>query len=178
MKHKKTLPPIDKEFMDRRRFIKVLLGSLGGVIAFFTAWPFMNFLVNPFFREQDGKFVHVPDFKTVAENVPTKLTFESIDQDAFLRRNVFYDIWVVKKSASEAVVYSPLCTHLSCRYNWNNNEQQFFCPCHGSVFDSQGKAVAGPAPRGLDTLQYKIDDGELYVNWKVFKPGIAQKIES
>jgi menaquinol-cytochrome c reductase iron-sulfur subunit len=126
--------------------------------------------------EKDN-FVKVPYFPSVPVGKPTKLTFQYIEQQAFLRQNMFYDIWVIKHSDTEAKVLSPLCTHLSCRYNWNQNDRVFACPCHGSVFTPDGDVIAGPAPRPLDDLPYKVQDGELYVNWQVFKPGIHQKVE-
>ncbi len=41
-----------------------------------------------------------------------------------------------------------------------------------------GKVIGGPAPRPLDTLPYKIENGELYVQWKLYKAGIPQKLEA
>ena len=29
---------------------------------------------------------------------------------------------------------------------WNNTENKFKCPCHGSQYNSQGKVIRGPAP--------------------------------
>jgi hypothetical protein len=36
--------------------------------------------------------------------------------------------------------------------------------------------LGGPAPRRLDTLPVKIENGELYVEWKQFKSGTPDKI--
>lgn len=45
---------------------------------------------------------------------------------------------------------SLVCTHLGCIVK--PTETGFDCPCHGSKFDSQGKVLGGPAPRGLRWL--------------------------
>jgi menaquinol-cytochrome c reductase iron-sulfur subunit len=45
------------------------------------------------------------------------------------------------------------------------------------VFDIEGKVVAGPAPRPLDLLPSKIENGRLLVVFKEFKPGTAQVVE-
>lgn len=165
--------------VNRRGFFKLMFGGIAGFLTLTFSWPFMSFLIGSSFREeQEGKYVKVPNFSTVPEGTPTKMTFEYVDQEAFLGRNSFYDIWVIKHSDNEAVVFSPLCTHLSCRYNWNSSENEFACPCHGSVFDKSGKVISGPAPRPLDTLPHKIEAGELYVKWKIFKPGIPEKVEA
>jgi Rieske Fe-S protein len=42
---------------------------------------------------------------------------------------------------------SAVCTHLGCTVN--RAEQGYHCPCHGSLFDEQGKVESGPAPRPL-----------------------------
>lgn len=38
------------------------------------------------------------------------------------------------------------CTHLDCIVLWEEAEQRFFCPCHGSVFTKEGDVVNPPAP--------------------------------
>jgi menaquinol-cytochrome c reductase iron-sulfur subunit len=84
-------------------------------------------------------------------------------------------VWVTKHSGTEATVFSPICPHLGCGYNWNGDAQEFVCPCHGSKWDIGGRTLGGPTPRGLDTLPYKVEGGELYVEWQQFKAGIANK---
>ena len=43
------------------------------------------------------------------------------------------------------------CTHLGCAVPWSATEDQFHCPCHGSLYDKQtALKKGGPAPRGLD----------------------------
>jgi menaquinol-cytochrome c reductase iron-sulfur subunit len=173
---KKNSSPISTP-MTRRDFFKVAFGALSGFLTLALSWPLFSFLISPPSTEEKSNFVKVPNFSSIPVGKPTKLTFQYIEEQAFLRQNIFYDIWVIKQSPTQARVLSPLCTHLSCRYNWNANDHVFACPCHGSVFNPEGEVMAGPAPRPLDELPYKIQDGELYVNWKVFKPGIHQKVE-
>src|SRR5437879_3001001 len=80
-------------------------------------------------------------------------------------------------ATNEVTVYSPICTHLGCGYRWDAGEKEFKCPCHGSVFDLNGKVVGGPAPRSLDRLPVKIENGHLLVQYKEFKSGTKQQIE-
>lgn len=44
---------------------------------------------------------------------------------------------------------APLCTHLGGVLSWNDAEQSWDCPLHGSRFGSDGAVLEGPATRGL-----------------------------
>jgi menaquinol-cytochrome c reductase iron-sulfur subunit len=93
-----------------------------------------------------------------------------------LRETVLRTVWVVKHSASEVTVFSPICPHLGCQYDWHAPQHEFICPCHGSVFAPDGNVLAGPAPRPLDTLPQEIKQGVLSVEWERFALGIPEKI--
>ncbi len=164
----------EPEDVEKRNFLKGLTMVLLGFITAFLSIPFVTYLI-PSSKEGENKFVKVPNFPNLPIGAPTKLTFEDMDVQAFITSNVVYDIWVIKHAPDKATVYSPLCPHLNCRYTFVNN--QFACPCHGSIFDEKGKVLGGPAPRPLDTLPYKIENGELFVKWELFKAGIPQKAE-
>ena len=44
----------------------------------------------------------------------------------------------------------PYCTHLGCELSWNNLEKTWDCPCHGSRFTYEGKAINEPAVEDLE----------------------------
>ena len=56
------------------------------------------------------------------------------------------------------------CTHLGCTVPWREDEERFHCPCHSSIFDSQGEVVSGPAPRPLDMFPIEIQDSQVIVD--------------
>lgn len=41
------------------------------------------------------------------------------------------------------------CSHMGCKLVWNEAEQSWDCPCHGSRFTKEGNLLDGPAQRGL-----------------------------
>ncbi|MBA3911167.1 MAG: ubiquinol-cytochrome c reductase iron-sulfur subunit [Rhodobacter sp.] len=54
--------------------------------------------------------------------------------------------------AGEWLVMIGVCTHLGC-VPLGNGAGEFggwFCPCHGSHYDTSGRIRKGPAPRNLD----------------------------
>lgn len=52
------------------------------------------------------------------------------------------------------------CTHLGCSVPWTASEDQFHCPCHGSLFHKNtAVVVGGPAPRPLDLFHITEDAG-------------------
>ncbi|MEZ5816188.1 MAG: FAD-dependent oxidoreductase [Hyphomicrobiaceae bacterium] len=46
--------------------------------------------------------------------------------------------------------FSAACTHAGCSLTWNNVDQSWDCPCHGSVFGKDGAVVHGPAVAPLE----------------------------
>jgi cytochrome b6-f complex iron-sulfur subunit len=50
------------------------------------------------------------------------------------------------------------CTHLGCSVPWNAAEDQFHCPCHGSLYDKHTAIVkGGPAPKPLQLFHITTD---------------------
>lgn len=56
------------------------------------------------------------------------------------------------------------CTHLGCTVPWRAESRRFECPCHASVFDITGEVLSPPAPRPLDLLEVRIENGVVKVD--------------
>jgi len=57
------------------------------------------------------------------------------------------------------------CVHLGCAVPWNKAEDQFHCPCHGSLYDKHtALKKGGPAPRGLDLFHVADVNGTIIVD--------------
>ena len=71
--------------------------------------------------------------------------------------------YVVVKGEGEIANYgiNAVCTHLGCVVPWNNSENKFMCPCHGSQYDETGKVVRGPAPLSLELAKADVQDDKL-----------------
>ncbi|MDA8429555.1 MAG: Rieske (2Fe-2S) protein [Geobacteraceae bacterium] len=56
---------------------------------------------------------------------------------------------------------SLICTHLGCTVKVTADT--LTCPCHGSMFDRQGRVLKGPADRSLGRLQVTVRNGVVEV---------------
>ena len=62
----------------------------------------------------------------------------------------------VKQGHDQWLVVIGICTHLGCIPLAHQGEYGgWFCPCHGSVYDTSGRIRSGPAPRNLALPPYK-----------------------
>jgi len=55
----------------------------------------------------------------------------------------------------EWLVVIGVCTHLGCIPLGNQGDYDgWFCPCHGSAYDTSGRIRKGPAPKNLEVPNY------------------------
>lgn len=73
-------------------------------------------------------------------------------------------IWLKHDSKGYEALLAT-CTHLGCEVKFRVNEKKWYCPCHGSVYDFDGRPISGPAPKPLPRLNVqKKTDGSLLIN--------------
>ena len=59
----------------------------------------------------------------------------------------------------EWLVMVGICTHLGCVPLGNKGDYDgWFCPCHGSHYDTSGRIRKGPAPTNLEVPKYEFVD--------------------
>jgi menaquinol-cytochrome c reductase iron-sulfur subunit len=162
----------------RRGFLKLIVGALSALVAVAMAIPLIGTLIGPSFRLKKPKWAKVGDITSLTVGEPANLKFPFKTEDAYLRETIIHNVWVIKHSSSEITVFSPICTHLGCHYDWHADGNEFVCPCHGSVYAMTGKVVGGPAPRPLDALTWKLESDVLFVEWEIFKVGIPEKTQT
>jgi menaquinol-cytochrome c reductase iron-sulfur subunit len=131
----------------RRRFLKLATITLTLLVSLAVTLPVIGALIGPAFRSRKPDWIKVADLEVVSTGEPTRLTFPVQTTSAYIRETVLHDVWVAKQPSSEITVFSPICTHLGCEYNWNPQTRQFECPCHGSVYAIDGHVLGGPASR-------------------------------
>ncbi|HBH04094.1 MAG: hypothetical protein A2W08_15705 [Candidatus Rokubacteria bacterium RBG_16_73_20] len=71
-------------------------------------------------------------------------------------------VYVRRNADGSFVVFHGRCPDTGAPLAWDPRTERFFCPCRGSVFDREGRVLAGPAPRPLDRHRWKVEAGVLY----------------
>jgi len=79
-----------------------------------------------------------------------------------------HGVWIVRgtyRGRPQIYALRATCTHLGCITLWQEAEQKFQCPCHGSGFSKEGINIAGPAPWPLQRCAVRIvEDGQLEID--------------
>lgn len=158
----------------RRDFMVLTASALGAVGAGAVVWPFINSM-NPAADVLALAAIEV-DLSAIKPGQTTKVKWRG--KPVFIRHRTPEDIAAskavaldelkdpatddarVKKGHEQWLVMIGVCTHLGCiplsgagEYN-SADGGGWFCPCHGSHYDTAGRVRKGPAPRNLDLPEY------------------------
>jgi ubiquinol-cytochrome c reductase iron-sulfur subunit len=149
----------------RRDFIVLAASAMGAVGAGVVAWPIINSM-NPSADVLAMASSEV-DLSAIAEGQEIKVKWRG--KPVFIRHRSKADIDAaravdittlrdpeddaarVKKGKEQWLVQVGVCTHLGCVPLGNNSGDYkgWFCPCHGSHYDTAGRVRKGPAPHNL-----------------------------
>jgi menaquinol-cytochrome c reductase iron-sulfur subunit len=143
--------------------------------------PVIGFMVLPSFtdvEEEDAALGPIENFPEGEFVIATYLANPAVGEvsrrTAFVRNNGRAD----NGDPSFTILYSR-CVHLGCPVQPNGPideegktevngvelrpvlAQSFGCPCHGGLYDSEGRRTAGPPVRSLDRYTFSIKNGRL-----------------
>ena len=161
----------------RRRFFEWVTRGIAAVIGLGLAIPLTGYVLSPARKRRSQPWVDVGSVDELVPGEPKQLEHVMTVQDGYMESKAIKSVWAVKQADTQVSVFSPICPHLGCGYRWDDTERKFKCPCHGSVYSVTGQVLAGPAPRPLDTLPDKVENGRLLVMYKEFKSGISRRVE-
>jgi menaquinol-cytochrome c reductase iron-sulfur subunit len=157
------------ESTTRRTFYSAVIAGLGGLMTAALAAPAAAYLLIRPKSQKQSDFVPAADLATLTVGKPEEVVFRRTRVDGWRVLNEKSTAWVVRKDEQNVVAYAPQCTHLGCAYHWDEKENNFLCPCHTSTFSIDGKVLTGPAPRPLDRLVTKIDQGKILIGTEIQK---------
>ncbi len=149
--------------MSRRQLLNFLTGSVVAITAGSILFPGAKFFIPPSEENDSGavlaKDIHgkpIPAQQILANPPGTRAliaglagepTYLTVQEDGTLSKMGVVDN----------------CTHLGCTFPWNEVDQQFQCPCHGSRFAPDGSVQRGPANRPLKLSRVWVDGDAIWV---------------
>jgi Rieske Fe-S protein len=158
---------------ERRSFLGIIAGLITTGIGAVVGVTIGRFAILPAFSQTSE--IDWKDLGPVSDLEEGKLIKKSVTvaQDAgWGKFEAQRSVWVVRKGES-VKVFSGVCPHLGCSVN--AQEEKFVCACHGSYWDPDGNTTEGPTPRGLDTLEHRVEDDKLKIRYQYFKQGVTEK---
>jgi menaquinol-cytochrome c reductase iron-sulfur subunit len=169
--------PKESIVISRRSFFGslMLIGSAGmGAI---LAVPVLRYVLYPLVAKS-SKSVWSPigkmeKFSNLSKPVMAPLDLKQID--GWREVESSQTVYVTKSTGGDLQVLSSICPHMGCTIAWREAHSDFYCPCHGSVFEPDGKHVSGPSPRGMDPLPNKAEDGNLLVKFEYFRENVPNR---
>ena len=156
------------ETVTRRRFMTGTAHVAGAVAMSAIALPALGFALGPIFesKEESWQPVGAADEFPADEYVPKVITeTEGIgvvgQTTVYMRkRNAQLDTEPADEY-NEYIAISTRCMHLGCPVRYVAAAERFVCPCHGGVYDFQGKVDGGPPVRPLDRFYTRVRNGQV-----------------
>lgn len=162
----------------RRTFLAQVIGACLTFLAGLLGIPALGAAIAPALKREEATWFSLGGPEGFPEGVPKSVDFTVTRRDGWIETTEVKSVWVVRQPSNEFVVYNSRCTHLGCVYHWQVDQNQFNCPCHAGVFGLDGRVLAGPPPRPLDTLPTRIEGGALQVQYQEFRLGTPDKVSA
>jgi Rieske Fe-S protein len=134
-----------------------------------------------------GDFKPVAKLSELKEGVPFEAVIHEVRRDAWTLHpnDIVGRVWMMRHG-DEVTVLSTTCPHLGCSVNFEGGK--FVCPCHNATYTLDGVRTdpgagrTNPAPRDMDSLEYKLEtdpenpkDKVIFVKYLIFKQNVPQK---
>jgi len=167
----------------RRGFLKkavaLVVGAIAGIV---PALAGLMVLLDPLrHKAAAGSAVKVTTLDALPpDGVPRRFSVVADRTDAWNKYlNVpIGAVYLRRTGADQVEALNVVCPHAGCFVDFNSDGGKFHCPCHNSTFTVDGKidSPTSPAPRGLDSLQAEVRNGEVWVVFQNFKAGQKEKV--
>jgi menaquinol-cytochrome c reductase iron-sulfur subunit len=158
------------ETVTRRKFMTANAMAMGGIASSAFLLPALGFALGPQFEDitpdrwQDmgpesdfNKDTYVPKVMNLVADAG-----EAGKSTVYIRKfNPSRDSAGSKDLPYVAI--SQRCAHLGCPVRYIQASQRFVCPCHGGVYNFEGKVDGGPPVRPLDRFFTRVRNGRVEV---------------
>jgi quinol---cytochrome c reductase iron-sulfur subunit, bacillus type len=152
--------------MTRRRAFTVAVQAIGGVAGAAVVLPAVGFAIAPIFHRGKERWAAVGRVDDFTADGYKQVVFtlvpgigEAGKTTAYVRRGT-KDL---NEDPAVFIAISSRCAHVGCPVRFVQASGNFICPCHGGVYDFEGKRIGGPPVRPLDRFQTRIRGGKVEV---------------
>jgi hypothetical protein len=150
--------------------MSVSANALGGIAVAAFALPALGFALGPVFDRGEARWEDVGavgDFRETTY-VPRVITLvpgigEAGKSTIYVRKHNPSIDGPPKDRYDDFVAISTRCAHLGCPVRYIEASTRFVCPCHGGVYDFQGKVTGGPPVRPLDRFYTRVRGGRVEI---------------
>ena len=168
---------------DRRNFFARASAALGGLLALFPFAVGLGMLFHPLRRKTArNEWITVAPLSALPEDgspgrFPVVLK-EAIDAWTKHTNVPIGAVYLRRVNGGGVKAFNMTCPHLGCAIDFRSDERDFYCPCHNSSFAVDGSISNpdSPSPRGMDSLQTKIENGQVKVKFMDYQTGKKDKI--
>lgn len=175
-----------KSEQDRRDFM-VKAGSVvfGGLVVLPPVGAGLLTFISPLMKKSAGgidvRLATLGDLP--ADGTPKRFDVVDEKDDAWMKYEAkpIGGVFLRKLPDGGVIAFNSSCPHAGCSVKFLPGEGHYYCPCHKSEFEIDGsRGDPCVSARGLDTLpidEEKLQQGEVWVTFKNFRAGIAEKQE-
>ena len=158
------------ETVSRRRFMTGSAHTAGAIAVTAFTLPSLAFAFGPVFEKTEEHWEAVGPTSDFTEDtyIPRTLTIsrgigEVGKSTVYMRKYNAQLDHEVKDEYNDYVAISTRCMHLGCPVRYVEASERFICPCHGGVYDIEGKVSGGPPVRPLDRFYTRVRNGNVEV---------------
>jgi menaquinol-cytochrome c reductase iron-sulfur subunit len=161
-------PPgyFEGESMTRRRALSVAVQAIGGVAGAAVVLPAVGFALAPIFHRGKERWEAVGLATEFSDETYKQVIFTVVPGVADVGKTIAYvrrGTSDLNEDPNEFIAVSSRCVHAGCPVRFVEAAGNFICPCHGGVYDFEGKRIGGPPVRPLDRFQTRVRNGYVEV---------------
>ena len=160
------MPPLSEPLPSagRRRVLAAFVTSAVALVTGGLSTLVGAFALRPTAAAARERWIRAATTADLKAGVPIPRVIVAPVVDGWYREHARRTVFLVWDGDKSVRALSGTCTHLGCQVGWDGGTKTFRCPCHGGVFNADGRVASGQPPRPLDSLAADVlDNGDVMV---------------
>jgi Rieske Fe-S protein len=153
-------PPLSP---DRRHFLVRAIAAVQAAIGATLTFILGGAILSPSFQQRSELWLRAALLDALPDDEPLPVTLRVARHDGLTQVIDRTVVYLVKTGDGQVRAMQSTCTHLGCRTSYDREKKLILCPCHGGVYDRQGRVMSGPPPAPLPTLPTRIEGDQVLV---------------